>query len=106
MMAEAAGAAEKEHGGGEALGDDHGIVASATGHSSTGKASLFGGGLEELRKRWAQWDGGLFKLSLRADVHATLCCSGVCAVRQRGRRELASLVVGMAHVERRRDFSC
>ena len=34
VMADAAGAAEEEHGGGEIFGDDHGVVACAAGHDA------------------------------------------------------------------------
>src|ERR1700722_10694544 len=105
MMAEATGAAQKEHGGREALGDDHGVVACAAGHSAAGKASPIGGGLKELGKKWTQRNGRLLQLSLRADLYAAFCCSGVCDIYQGGHGRLASLVVRMAHVERGGDSS-
>src|SRR4051812_16150137 len=64
MMAEAAGAAEEEHGGGYMGGEDHRIVAGSAGHEADGISCTADGCLEEIGKVRVHEDGGLLGLNL------------------------------------------
>jgi len=62
MMAEASGAAKKEHGGGDPRGENHRVVAGSAGHSAGWKACLGGGFIQQGGQVWIERYGGLLKL--------------------------------------------
>src|SRR5258708_12579253 len=69
MMAEAAGAAKEEHGGGNRGGENHRVVAGSAGHPAGWKACLSGGFIQEGGQVRIEWDLGLLELPGGCNVH-------------------------------------
>ena len=73
MVADAAGAAEKEHGGGQAAGHHDGVVACAAGHGFCRESAGFNCVGEEGGKALVHGHGRLFELAGAGEREAAFC---------------------------------
>ena len=79
MVADAAGAAEEEHGGGDVGGEDHGVVACAAGHGAAWDSRLvWRRSAGASVRRGVHVDGWLLEVNVRGDFDAALVGDGVC----------------------------
>src|SRR5579862_4129016 len=74
IMADAAGGAQENHGGGNALGENHRVVARAAGHAVGGAACGAHGGLDLRGEKRIHGDGRLVKES--GDVEGEIAAGG------------------------------
>ena len=100
MVREAAGGAEKEHGGGDGGGENHGVVAGA-GEDGFGVVAGSGCGLVKVVGEVAvHGDGVLLGLDDGVDLDTAESTGGLGLGEQVGDGGVARLVFGMADVER------
>src|SRR5258708_27381087 len=99
MMAEAAGAAKEEHGGGNRGGENHRVVAGSAGHPAGWKACLRGGFIQEGGQVRIEWDRGLLELPGGCNVHAASGCGGLRVFQDGENGGLANSVVSVTDIE-------
>jgi hypothetical protein len=99
MMAEAAGTAEEEHGGGDRGSENHRVVAGSADHAAGWKACLGHGFTEQGGQVWVKWNRGLLKLPGGGNVHAASGCGCLGVSQDRENGSLANSVVGVTHIE-------
>src|SRR5206468_11417900 len=92
MMAEASGAAKKEHGGGDPRGENHRVVAGSAGHSAGWKACLGGGFIQQGGQVWIERYGGLLKLFAWYEVYTAPGCGYLRKLQDRDSGSFACLV--------------